>query len=86
LLLNEDEFFKDMEHSIIIKRNPCPTKGELVVIENNLLRLAPGCGNRPQRITPFTSIVSMEKQESSKRKILEVYWKNNYSSNSMRRK
>lgn len=74
LLINEGEFFKDMEHSIIIKRNQYPEVGELVVIENDRLILAPSSKTRTEKMQPFTSIVPMT-SEAPKQKILAEYRK-----------
>ena len=73
LLINEEEFFKDMEHSIIVKRNYYPEEGELVVIENDQLRLIPSSKTKTEKLQPFTTIVLMNGNQASKRKILEEY-------------
>ncbi len=74
LLINEGEFFKDMEHSIIVKRNQYPEVGELVVIENDQLILAPSSKTRTEKMQPFTSIVPMT-SKAPKEKILTEYRK-----------
>lgn len=74
LLINEGEFFKDMEHSIIVKRNQYPEVGELVVIENDQLILTPPSKTRTEKMQPFTSMVPMT-SEAPKEKILEEYRK-----------
>jgi len=75
LLINEDEFFKDMEHSITIKRNHYPEEGNLVVIEDEQLNLMSYPKTRTEKIKPFTSIVPMEGEDAPKSKILSEYRK-----------
>lgn len=75
LLINEDEFLQDMEHSITIKRNHYPEVGELVVMEDDQLRLVPSSKTQTEKIEPFTSIVPMKGKEAPKSKILSEYRK-----------
>ena len=75
LLINEDECLKDMEHAITVKRNHYPEEGNLVVIEDEQLRLMSDSKTPTQKIEPFTSIVPMKGKDAPKSKILSEYRK-----------